>query len=175
MLCGISPFYILHFTLMTLSIIVAAAENNVIGHNNALIWRLSADLKHFKSITTGQGRKTFESIGKALPNRRNIVISSQADYNAAGCETAKSIEQALELVRDEEEAFIIGGGSIYLNTWDKADRLYLTRVHASPEGEITIPEVKTSEWQEISREDHPADEKNEYAYSFINYCRKRTL
>ena len=90
-------------------------------------------------------------------------------------ETAKSIEQALELVRDEEEAFIIGGGSIYLNTWDKADRLYLTRVHASPEGEITIPEVKTSEWQEISREDHSADEKNEYAYSFINYCRKRGL
>ena len=166
MLCSISPFYILQFTLMTLSIIVAAAENNVIGHNNALIWRLSADLKHFKSITTGHsvimGRKTFESIGKALPNRRNIVISSQAGYNAAGC-------------GDEEEAFIIGGGSIYLNTWDKADRLYLTRVHASPEGEITIPEIKTSEWQEISREDHPADEKNEYAYSFINYCRKRAL
>ena len=179
MLRSISPFYILQLTFMTLSIIVAAAENNVIGHNNALIWRLSADLKHFKNITTGHsvimGRKTFESIGKALPNRRNIVISSQAGYNAAGCETAKSIEQALELVRDEEEAFIIGGGSIYLNTWDKADRLYLTRVHASPEGEITIHEVKTSEWQEISREDHPADEKNEHAYSFINYCRKRVL
>ena len=143
---------------MRLSIIVAAAENNVIGHNNALIWRLSADLKHFKALTTGHavimGRKTYESIGKALPNRRNIVISS----NPA-------------LVQEETEAFIIGGGSIYAELWNRADRLYLTRVHANPEGETVIPAVQDKEWKETKREAHAADEKNEYAYTFIDYCR----
>lgn len=160
---------------MTLSIIVAAAENNVIGHNNALIWRLSADLKHFKALTRGHavimGRKTYESIGKALPNRRNIVISSNPAYVAEGCEVVGSVEAALALVQEETEAFIIGGGSIYAELWNRADRLYLTRVHANPEGETVIPAVQDKEWKETRREAHTADEKNEYAYTFIDYCR----
>lgn len=158
---------------MILSIIVAAAENNVIGHNNSLIWRLSADLKHFKNLTTGHsiimGRKTFESIGKALPNRRNIVITTQADYHAPGCELFPDVDSALKAVQNEQEAFIIGGGTIYHALWEKADRLYLTRVHARVEGEITIPEVLPNAWKEIKHEDFPADDKNEYAYSFIDY------
>ncbi len=162
---------------MTLSIIVAAAENGVIGHNNNLIWHLSSDLKHFKNITTGHtvimGRKTFESMGKALPNRRNIVITANKAYTAPGCEIVPDIESALQLAAQEEEAFIIGGGTIYRAIWEKADKLYLTRVHTAPTGDISIPEVKASEWQEISREAHPADEKNEYDYTFLEYRRIR--
>ncbi len=162
---------------MTLSIIVAAAENGVIGHNNNLIWHLSSDLKHFKNITTGHtvimGRKTFESMGKALPNRRNIVITANKAYTAPGCEIVPDIENALQLAAQEEEAFIIGGGTIYRAIWEKADKLYLTRVHTAPTGDISIPEVKASEWQEISREAHSADEKNEYDYTFLEYRRIR--
>jgi dihydrofolate reductase len=162
---------------MTLSIIVAAAENGVIGHNNNLIWHLSSDLKHFKNITTGHtvimGRKTFESMGKALPNRRNIVITANKAYTAPGCEIVPDIESALQLAAQEEEAFIIGGGTIYRAIWEKADKLYLTRVHTAPTGDISIPEVKASEWQEISREAHSADEKNEYDYTFLEYRRIR--
>ncbi len=161
---------------MILSIIVATAENNVIGYRNQLIWKLPADLRHFKMLTTGHpvimGRKTFESIGKALPNRRNIVISTNKAYQAEGCEMAGSIAIALEMVKDASEAFIIGGGTIYKEIWDKADRLYLTRVHISPEGDTYIPEVRAEEWIEMKREDFQADEKNEYAYSFIDYQRK---
>ena len=162
---------------MTLSIIVAAAENGVIGHNNNLIWHLSSDLKHFKNITTGHtvimGRKTFQSMGKALPNRRNIVITANKAYTAPGCEIVPDIESALQLAAQEEEAFIIGGGTIYRAIWEKADKLYLTRVHTAPTGDISIPEVKASEWQEISREAHPADEKNEYDYTSLEYRRIR--
>ena len=162
---------------MTLSIIVAAAENGVIGHNNNLIWHLSSDLKHFKNITTGHtvimGRKTFESMGKALPNRRNIVITANKAYTAPGCEIVPDIESALQLAAQEEEAFIIGGGTIYRAIWEKADKLYLTRVHTAPTGDISIPEVKASEWQEISREAPSADEKNEYDYTFLEYRRIR--
>ena len=161
---------------MILSIIVATAENNVIGYRNQLIWKLPADLRHYKMLTTGHpvimGRKTFESIGKALPNRRNIVISTNKAYQAEGCEMAGSIAIALEMVKDASEAFIIGGGTIYKEIWDKADRLYLTRVHISPEGDTYIPEVRAEEWIEMKREDFQADEKNEYAYSFIDYQRK---
>lgn len=161
---------------MTLSIIVAASENNVIGHNNKLIWHLPADLKHFKVLTTGHsiimGRKTFESIGKALPNRRNIVITSQKEYQAPGCELVADIPEALAKVCEEEEAFIIGGGTIYNALWNQADRLYLTRVHTVSTGDISIPDVDHQVWQEIKREDFEPDEKNEYAYSFIDYCRK---
>lgn len=161
---------------MILSIIVAAAENHVIGRDNGLIWRLSADLKHFKALTTGHtiimGRKTFESIGKALPNRRNIVISRNSDYCAIGCEIAQSIEQALTMIGEEEEIFIVGGGTIYKALWNKADRIYLTQVHTQVEGDTTIPAIDHSTWQELCREEFMADEKNEFDYSFINYKRR---
>ena len=160
---------------MVLSIIVAAAENNVIGRDNGLIWRLSADLKHFKALTTGHtilmGRKTFESIGRALPNRRNIVISRNPEFEAAGCEVVHSVEEALELTKNEDEVFVTGGGTIYKKLWDKADRLYLTVVHQVCEGGTVIPPVDPKVWKEVAREAGKADEKNECDYTFINYER----
>lgn len=159
---------------MTLSIIVAAAENGIIGRDNGLIWRLSGDMKRFKALTTGHtvimGRKTFESMGRPLPNRRNIVISRNPDYCAEGCEIAAGIHEALQLTEGEEEVFIIGGGTIYDALWEKADRLYLTVVHTRPEGDTSIPDVG-SPWIEISRQKNSADEKNEFDYTFIDYKR----
>ena len=161
---------------MILSIIVAASENHVIGRDNALIWHVSSDLKHFRQLTTAHtivmGRKTFESVGKALPNRRNIVISRNSAFKAEGCELVDSIEKALDLVKGEEEVFIIGGGKIYHEVWDKADRLYLTQVHTIVEGDTFIPEIDLAQWEEISRQDFPAGEKDDFDYSFINFCRK---
>lgn len=160
---------------MILSIIVAAAENLVIGRDNGLIWHLSADLKHFKQLTTGHtiimGRKTFESIGKALPNRRNIVITRNYGFRAEGCEKAASIEEALEKTCQDDEVFIIGGGSIYKEVWDRADRLYLTLVHTSTEGDTFIPAIQYDEWKLLHRSDFKADEKNEFDYSFMDYER----
>lgn len=160
---------------MIVSIIVAAAENGVIGRDNGLAWRLSSDLKHFKSLTTGHtilmGRRTFESIGRALPNRRNIVISRNPDFRAEGCEVARSLDEALAMTRGEEEVFVTGGGMIYREAWDRADRLYLTVVHAEVEGDTRIPPVLPGRWREVAREEHKADERNEYDYSFVNYER----
>lgn len=160
---------------MVLSIIVAAAENGVIGRDNGLIWHLPADLKHFKTITTGHtilmGRRTFESIGKALPNRRNIVITRNPDYRAEGCELAGSVDEALKMTEGEEEVFITGGGPIYKETWNRADRLYLTVVHTEVEGDTKIPAVSPECWKEVSRESHKADDKNEFDYTFVNYVR----
>lgn len=160
---------------MILSIIVAAAENNVIGKDNGLIWHLSADLKRFKALTTGHtvvmGRKTFESIGKALPNRRNIVISRNHTFRAAGCEVVASIDEALEKVKEEEEVFLIGGVTVYQALWKKADRLYLTRVHTEPVGDVCIPAIAPEKWKLMKQIDFEADERNEYAYSFLDYCR----
>lgn len=162
---------------MILSIIVAAAENNVIGRDNGLIWKLSADLKHFKALTTGHtiimGRKTFESIGRPLPNRRNVIISRNPAYRAEGCEVVESIDDALKLVEDENESFIVGGGTIYKALWDRAERIYLTRVHTRAEGDTFIPELETGRWELLGQENFPADDRNEFAYSFINYRKIR--
>lgn len=162
---------------MILSIIVAAAENDVIGKDNGLIWHLSSDLKRFKALTTGHtvimGRRTFESVGKALPNRRNIVVSRRPGYRAEGAEVVASAEEALKKAGDEEEVFLIGGAMLYRTLWEQAGRLYLTRVHTEVAGDVVIPAVDTAYWQEIKREDFPADEKNEYPYSFIDYVRRQ--
>ena len=162
---------------MRISIIVAAAENNVIGGNNRLLWRLPNDMKWFKAITTGHtvimGRKTYDSMGRALPNRRNIIISRDTTLRIEGVEVANSLEDALRRAADEDEVFIIGGGEIYKQAWDKADKLYLTRVHTEQEGDTYIPEILPAEWIEERRESHPADEKHLCAYSFIVYKRHR--
>ena len=158
-----------------ISIIVAAAENNVIGNNNALIWHISADLKHFRQLTTGHtvimGRKTYESIGRALPDRRNIVISRNPAFRAEGCMVVSSVDEALQLTDGEEEVFIIGGGTIYREMWDKAERLYITLVHAVIEGDTSIPEIDRTRWKVVSRQDFKAGEKDDYDYSFIDYRR----
>lgn len=161
---------------MILSIIVAAAENNIIGRNNELIWHISADLKRFKQLTTHHtilmGRKTFQSIGRALPNRRNLVISRNPDFQAPGCEIVRSIPEALEQTKSEEEIFIIGGGSIYRELWDRADRLYLTRIHACVEGDTSIPGVSPLQWELTEQENGLQDETSGYTYSFLTYCKK---
>lgn len=161
---------------MIVSIIVAASRNNVIGKDNDLVWHLSSDLKRFKKLTTGHhiimGRKTFESIGKPLPNRTSIIITRQPDYKVDGCIVVNSLEEALNRVENDEEVFIIGGGSIYSEAVEKADKLYLTRVHADVDGDTYFPKLVYKEWETLSREDHLPDEKNPYPYSFIDMKRK---
>lgn len=162
---------------MTLSIIVAAAENNVIGGNNQLLWHLPNDMKWFKSITTGNtvimGRKTYESMGRLLPNRRNIIVSRNPELKIDGADVVSSIADALQLIANEKEAFIIGGGEIYKQAWTMADKLYLTRVHTEKEGDTVIPAISPDEWKEESCESHSSDEKHPFGYSFIIYSRKK--
>ncbi len=162
--------------MSTVCIIVAAAENNAIGKDNQLLWHLPDDLKFFKQTTSGftviMGRKTFESFGKPLRNRRNIIITRQGDYHAEGTETVHSLEAALEQCSEEGRVFIIGGAEIYGQALPLTDELYLTRVHAAPEGDTYFPEVDLSEWELLWQEAHPADERHAHAFTFLHY-RKR--
>ncbi|HCG78419.1 MAG TPA: dihydrofolate reductase [Oceanospirillales bacterium] len=159
--------------------IVAVAENGVIGRNNALPWYLPNDLKYFKQTTMGKpvimGRKTYESIGKPLPGRTNIVITRQADYQPEGVKVVSSVEAARELAESvclidgQEEAMIMGGAEIYALALPHTDRLYLTEVHADVEGDAFFPEYDKSLWQEVAREDFAAEGPNPYNYSFVVY------
>ena len=158
-----------------ISIIVAVAENYAIGKNNDLLFHLPNDLKRFKEITSGHslimGRNTLLSLPKwPLPNRRHIVITDEND-NFPGCEIVHSVEEALEKVKNEEEAFIIGGGMVYKQFYPLAGKLYLTLVHQPFDGDVYFPEIDFSEWKEISREDSH-DEKNNFSYSYLNLERK---
>ena len=159
------------------TIIAAAAENNVIGRNNDLIWHLSDDLKHFKNLTKGHhvimGRKTFESIPKALPNRTNVVITRQKDYFAEGAIVVNSIESALALCLDDNRPFIIGGGEIYRQAMALADCIELTRVHENFDGDTFFPNIDNVVWQEVWRENHDKDDKHNYAFSFIRYKKRK--
>jgi dihydrofolate reductase len=156
---------------------VVIGKNNEIGKGNHLLCHLPADLKHFKAITSGHaiimGRKTFDSLPKgALPNRRNLVISRNSDLEIEGAEVYSSLDLALIKLIDEEEVFIIGGAQIYAQTLPFADKLYLTKIHADfPEADVFFPAIPSNEWQEVSRETFPADEKNPYPFSFIDYER----
>ncbi len=155
---------------MQVSLIVAIADNDVIGKRGSLLpWRLPADLVHFKQITIGRpiimGRTTYETIGHPLPDRLNIIISRDEKYVAEGCTVARSIEEALDLARDKGEVFIIGGAAIFEQTQSLASKIYLTRVHASPEGDVFF-RYDHEYWRETDIETHPADNKNQYAYSF---------
>lgn len=159
-----------------LSIIVAVAQNFAIGKNNDLLFHLPNDLKRFKQITTGHpvimGRNTLLSLPKgALPNRRNIVITDNAEDKFMGCEMVFSIDEAIEAVRNESEAFIIGGGMIYRQFFPLAGKLYLTLVHQDFEADTFFPEVDYSAWIEQSREDI-YDEKNGFHYSYLNLTRR---
>ena len=160
---------------MTLAIIVAMDEQRLIGKDNDLPWKISADLQYFRRTTMGKpiimGRNTHESIGRPLPGRQNIVISSQQNYKAEGCEVVHSIDDALALCRDAEQVMVMGGASLYQQILPLADFLYLTRVHASLDGDTWFPEWSEQDWQLISSEDHQADENNEFDYSFQLYQR----
>ncbi len=157
---------------MTISLIVAAATNNAIGKDGRMPWHLPNDMKHFKNITWGMpivmGRKTFESLGKALPGRKNIVITRQPGWKAEDVITVKNIEDALFVVKesDAKEAMVIGGGEIYKLLFDKARRIYLTRVEAEPEADTFFPSLNPEEWHLMSQQNYEADEKNAYNYSF---------
>jgi len=155
---------------MIVSAIVAIGQNNAIGKNNQLLWHLPNDLKHFKDITSGHtiimGRKTFDSVGKPLPKRRNIIITRQ-DISIEGAEVVHTIDQALALCKGEEEVFIGGGAEIYKMAMPKTDRIYLTVVHQSFDADAYFPEIDQNEWKETERENHAADEKNDIPYSFI--------
>lgn len=163
---------------MNISIIAAISLNRAIGNNNKLIYWLPNDLKRFKALTTGHtiimGRKTFESLPKgALPNRRNIVLSKQADIQFPGTEVFPSLEEAIEHCRQDEDIFIIGGESIYRQAIKTANRIHLTEVQDQiSEADAFFPEINPEVWKETSREVHHIDEKHLYPYTFIDYCRK---
>lgn len=160
---------------MIISLIAAMADNRVIGIENRLPWNLPADMKWFRQHTLGKpvlmGRKTFESIGKPLPNRTNIVVTRDAGWTAPGCVVVKDIDAALRAAGDATEVMVIGGASFYAQMLPRAQRLYLTLVHAEIEGDAWFPEINFAEWQEIERHDHVADEANAYPYSFVIYQR----
>ena len=159
-----------------IALIVAIDQNNAIGKDNQLLWHLPKDLSFFKNVTSGNaiimGRKTFESIGKALPNRRNIVISTQKDLQYAGAEITSTLNAAIELVGNAD-CYIIGGGSIYQQSLTLVDRLYITKVAANFEADTFFPTINWDEWTLVSKEDHPADEKHAYAFSFCIYDKKQ--
>lgn len=150
--------------------IVAASANNVIGVDGGLPWRLSEDLRRFKEITLGKpmimGRLTFEAIGKALPGRRSIVITRQANYEAEGCDVVTTMDAALELASDADEVMIIGGGKVYEQLLPMTDRIYLTRVHADFDGDTFFPEIREDEWQIVSSEPLPSNDERPFSISF---------
>jgi dihydrofolate reductase len=158
-----------------ISLVAAVADTGVIGRGGALPWRLPADLKHFKTLTTGgtivMGRRTFESIGRPLPNRRSVIITRQRDYTQPGALVVHSLDEAIQSAAGESELFIIGGRAIYETALPRADRLYLTRVHGRIEGDVFFPDWNGSDWRLVERRDHPADEKHAYAMTFETYAR----
>lgn len=162
---------------MKISIIAAVSENGVIGKDGEIPWYLPSDLKHFKELTTGHhiimGRKTYESIGKPLPDRTNVIVTRQQDYKTEGVEVVHSLDAALELVErsGNTQCFIIGGGEIFRQAMDKVNKIYLTRVHTKTEGDTYFPELDPLIWKEVSREQNLADEKNPYPYDFVVYER----
>jgi dihydrofolate reductase len=158
--------------VVIVSLLVAMDERRGIGIENRLPWRLSADLRQFKALTMGHhlimGRKTFESIGRPLPGRTSIVVTRNPAFLPKGCLLANSLESALDLARarGEDEAFVIGGGQIFARALPFADRIYLTQVHATGKADVFFPEFSLEDWVELNSYEHPADEKNEHAFTF---------
>lgn len=156
---------------MIISLIAAIAKNNVIGKGNTLLWRLPADMKHFRKLTIGKpiimGRKTYESIGRPLPERTNIVLTRDKNFAPEGCVVVHSVEEALGKAAGHEEVMIVGGGEIYNLFLPLAKRMYLTLVDHDFEGDTYFPDFPREEWQEVSCERHGLDEKNPYSCSFV--------
>ena len=161
---------------MFISLIVAVAKNNVIGGDNKLLWHLPADLKHFKNVTMDHsiimGRKTFESMGKPLPGRRNIIVTRQEDFEATGCTVVNNMQDAVDLCKKEEEVFIIGGADIFRQSMNAAEKIYLTRINHEFDGDVFFPELNFSDWKLVKYLKFHADEKNRYEYSFAEYERQ---
>ena len=164
---------------MTISLVVAASENNVIGKNNQLLWHLPKDMKFFKNVTWAMpvvmGRKTFESMGsKPLSGRKNIVITRKPGWKAEGVSVVNSVDAAVALANElnYKEIFIIGGGEIYMIAFERANKIYMTRVHAELEGDTYFPVIEKNDWKLLTTADNPADEKHAYAFSFQLWERK---
>ena len=156
---------------MLISIVVIVAENGAIGRNNALLCRLPDDLKHFKQVTMGKpvvmGRKTFESVGKPLPGRLNIVVTRRADFDALGGTVVTSIDDAIHAAGSAAELCVIGGAELYRQMLPMTTKIYLTRIHAQLDGDTFFPELSPTEWRETHREAHVADERHAYPFTFI--------
>ena len=163
---------------MTISLVVAAAENNAIGKNNQLLWHLPNDLKFFKNTTWGMvvimGRKTFEAVNKPLPGRVNIVITRQPDWKREDTIIAENLNDGLQIAAEThfKEAFVIGGGEIYKQAMAVADKIYITRVHATLEADTFFPVIDEKEWELVSNEDFKKDAKHRYDYSFQTWIKK---
>ncbi len=156
---------------MSLSIVVAMDENRLIGKDNKLPWHLPADLAYFKKITTGKsivmGRKTYDSIGRPLPNRRNIVISRNSKTLITGCEVLTSIDEVLSTTKDEDEVMIIGGASLCEQLLPQVSRLYITKIEGEFDGDVYFPEYDESDWRQVICESHLPDASNQYPYHFL--------
>jgi dihydrofolate reductase len=158
-----------------IALIAAMASNHVIGRDNALPWRLPADLKRFKALTMGKpilmGRRTFESIGKALPGRENFVVTRDRAYEVAGCRVFTDLDAAIAAA-GERELMVIGGAQIYAQTIALAQRLHLTLVQAEVRGDVMFPEIDRAQWRVVSDETHRADERHEFEFRFVDYLRR---
>ena len=158
-----------------ISIIVAASTNNVIGAHGRLPWKISDDLRRFKTLTLGKpiimGRLTWESIGRPLPGRQNIIITRQTDFVAHACDVVASTAEALEVAGDAKEIMIIGGSQVFESFLPMAHRLYMTRIHAEIDGDVFFPEIDVRSWQLVSSEEHEADAANECPFAFMSYER----
>jgi len=156
---------------MPVCLVVAVAENGVIGLDGRLPWHLPADLKHFRRVTMGHpilmGRKTHESIGRPLPGRDNLILSRDPAYRAEGCRVVSSMDMALRATASDSALMVVGGEALYRLALPLAQRIYLTRVHGVFQGTVRFPVLQESDWNEIRRENHRADERNPYDYSFI--------
>ena len=161
-----------------ISLICAMDSNRLIGNNNEIPWHLPADLAFFKRTTMGKpiimGRKTFESIGKPLPGRSNIIVTRNSNLKFPGCDIVDSIEQAIKQYSDSDEIMVIGGTSVYQQTIGVADHIYMTQIHHDFQGDTWFPEISLRRWKQETREDFQADENNLYAYSMIKYSRVRS-
>lgn len=158
---------------MTITLIAAAAENNALGKDNDLVWHLPDDFKRFKKLTSGHciimGRKTLESMDGPLPNRTNIVITRQEGYTFKGCTIVHSFEEALKACLQDEEIFIIGGGEIYKQAIEKADKIELTRIHTTVEADAYFPKIDKSKWQLVNEEYHSKDEKHTFDFTYQTF------
>ena len=165
---------------MRIALVAAVSRNGIIGKDNALPWHLPADLRHFRRLTLGKpvlmGRRTYESIGHPLPDRINIVVSRTPGYRAPGCIVVDSLEAGIEAgiaaAGDGEELMIIGGAALYRAALPLAERLYLTRIEADVEGDVRFVDYEAAEWEEVAREEHPADARNPFPYCFVTLQRK---
>lgn len=159
-----------------ISIIAALSENRVIGHQNRLPWHLPADLRHFKGLTVGKpivmGRRTWESLPGLLPDRLHIVVTADRAYRAEGCLLVHTVDQALEAAAGMPEVMIVGGATLYAQILPRAQRMYLTLVHANLAGDAFFPDFDNREWRELERESHAEDERNLYPYTFLTLQRE---